>query len=108
MGFFLWGTIDAFVDRRIGHACMSPEDRGTEDELGFGQIVAFVLLLAPAIGTADLWWNTIQDVFRRRQLDEPPAESVQLLELPLHSPAINVDSTSQDDPSRSERLRATT
>ncbi|KAH7125853.1 hypothetical protein EDB81DRAFT_201526 [Dactylonectria macrodidyma] len=61
LGFFLWGMVSAFECRRIGNNCMTEEDRPRENELGFGQIVALVLLVAPVISTADLWWDSIKE-----------------------------------------------
>ncbi|KAF5020019.1 hypothetical protein F66182_7955 [Fusarium sp. NRRL 66182] len=57
LGFFIWSVHDAFQYRNIGHSCMAEEDMGAENELGFGQIVALVLLLTPVASTADLWWG---------------------------------------------------
>lgn len=37
---------------------MNEKDKDREDELGFGQIIALVLLLAPVINNADLWWDS--------------------------------------------------
>ncbi|KAF4472810.1 hypothetical protein FALBO_291 [Fusarium albosuccineum] len=56
LGFFSWGVYAAFKYRKIGHSCMTDDDKPKENEMGFGQIVALVLLIAPAINTADLWW----------------------------------------------------
>ncbi|KAF5006938.1 hypothetical protein FDECE_6714 [Fusarium decemcellulare] len=59
LGFFLWGVVAAFQYRNIGHSCMTDDDKPKENEVGFGQIVALVLLIAPAINTADLWWGVL-------------------------------------------------
>ncbi|KAF4971119.1 hypothetical protein FSARC_1952 [Fusarium sarcochroum] len=108
LGFFIWSIISAFEVRQKGHNCMSPDDRGTEDELGFGQIVALVMLLAPAIGTADLWWDAIQNFFHQRRLHEPSLDSVPLLDYPMHSQVGDVDLLAEDDPLREGMFRRTT
>ncbi|KAH7137330.1 hypothetical protein B0J13DRAFT_559493 [Dactylonectria estremocensis] len=61
LGFFLWGIVSTFEYRRIGRSCMTEDDRPKENELGFGQIVALVLLVAPVINVADLWWDSIKE-----------------------------------------------
>ncbi|PSN64639.1 hypothetical protein BS50DRAFT_623164 [Corynespora cassiicola Philippines] len=57
LGFFIWGISEVLKERKIGQSCMNIQDRPKEDEMGFGQMVALILLLAPAINSADLWWG---------------------------------------------------
>ncbi|KAH6890656.1 hypothetical protein B0T10DRAFT_596811 [Thelonectria olida] len=55
LAFFLWGSHDVFLWRLKGKACMQADDRRTEDEFGFGQVIALTLLISPIINSADLW-----------------------------------------------------
>jgi hypothetical protein len=57
LAIFLDGTVHIFELRKTARECMSPNDRGGEDEMGFGQIVALVMLMSPIVASVDKWWD---------------------------------------------------